>query len=274
MTPSDLFAAMADAGMAVVAISDHDTLAGVRELREAGLGGGLGGAPRLVPALEVNTVGGGLLDRAGLGRDGEELHILGYGIDVDDAAFEATLARQRQGRLVRLALTLDRLRDLGLPVDEQLAAQELTDLDARGRPHVARALVSAGHAASVDDAFARYLEPGRPAYVPRQGLGPRAAIDAIRAAGGIAVLAHPYAAAEQPQVVSTLVQWGVGGLEAHYRAFPDEVVGALVATATAHGLLVTGGSDYHGDTMSYAEAAAGTRVPDGLGEALLAALER
>jgi predicted metal-dependent phosphoesterase TrpH len=108
--------------------------------------------------------------------------------------------------------------------------------------------------------------------VPRQGLGPRDAIDCIRRAGGIAVLAHSPAAAERADVIDRLVDWGLGGLEVYYRSFQPETVAELAAFAAGRSLLATGGSDYHGDLVTYAESQATLRVPDTVGHALLAAL--
>jgi 3',5'-nucleoside bisphosphate phosphatase len=191
-------------------------------------------------------------------------------MDIDDPVFRAVRARQRQGRQERLARMLERLRELGMPVDEYLAGDP--GVDAMGRPHVARALIRAGHAASVDDAFARYLNWGMPAYVPRYGIGPEEAIDAINEAGGIAVLAHSPSAPDRPELIDELRAAGLGGLEVYYRSFVPETVERMRAFASARGLVATGGSDYHGDTMSYAEAQATTSVPDAVGEALLEAL--
>ncbi len=145
-------------------------------------------------------------------------------------------------------------------------------IDALGRPHVARALVSAGRAEDVQDAFARYLVPGMPGYIRRQGIGPRAAIAAISGAGGIASLAHSPWAPDEPEVIDELMRWGLRGLEVHYHHWDDERIERMGAFADAQGLLRTGGSDYHGDTGTYAEAQADVRVPDVVGERLLAAL--
>ena len=129
-----------------------------------------------------------------------ELHILGFGMDPDDAAFEAALADQRDRRRQRFERTVDRLRELGLSIDAQVATIDRTDDDALGRPTVARALIDAGYAESVEDAFRRLLSWGSPAYIPRDGMGPAEAIAAIRAAGGLPVLAH---FSEAPRTAST-----------------------------------------------------------------------
>jgi hypothetical protein len=258
--------------MQLVALTDHDTLDGYRELRAAGAEPALGAAgPGLVAGVEINAIDD---EEAWEG----ELHILGYGMVDDDPALDAALARQRAGRAVRVRETLDRLRALGMPVDvafaDVVAGAEPASL---GRPHVARALGMSGYAASVDDAFSRILGRGRPAYVPRRGLGPREAIEAVRAAGGLAVLAHFREAQEHGELIGRLTAWGLGGLEVYYagmgRVFAPAEVAALAAFARERGLVATGGTDYHGDTMSYAEAIAGLSVPDAVEETFRAALD-
>lgn len=274
LDPSELHRQMRAYGMRLVAISDHDTLAGYRELRAAGLGERSSTAgPRIIPAVEINTVVDASFAKHGMGRDNEELHILGYGIDADDPGLDAILGRQRDARRARLALTLDALRAQDTPVDSQIAELGLHDVESLGRPHVARALVAAGFATSVDDAFDRFLEHGRPCYVPRQGIGPQGAIAAIVAARGIASLAHSPAAPDRPAVIDRLIGWGMSALEVYHRSFTPPEVSRMADLATARGLLPTGGSDYHGDTMDYARTQAVTFVPTSVGEGLLAALE-
>lgn len=275
--PLELYAEMRRCGMALVALSDHDTLAGYRDLRQAGSGAEASPAgPHLIAALEINTLAWDVFARHGLGRDGEELHILGYGVDADDPVLEERLHRQRTARHGRLLATIDCLRAHGAPIDhevpELLASPGPAGHDSLGRPHVARALIRAGHASSVDDAFARWLDHGRSCYVPREGMGPRDAIEAIREAGGLPVLAHSPEAPEHTPVINELQDWGLLGLEVHYRTFPPHTVARLEAFATERGLLATGGSDYHGDEMTYAQAQSGTWVPDSVGQRLLEAL--
>jgi len=225
--------------------------------------------------VEINTstddVGAALM--AGLDdRDGAgELHILGLGVDPADDTFGRLLEEQREARRTRLELGLQRLDEMGLAVRDHLPDVP-GGIDAMGRPHLARALVAAGHAESVDDAFGRYLEPGGPAYVPRHGVGTRRAIEAILAASGIAVLAHAAWLMAQPRVADLLCDWGLGGLEVYYAGWPDTLVDEMAELARERGLLATGGSDYHGDRGDYATAQALTRVPDEVGERLLEAL--
>ncbi len=266
LEPRALIEAAAGAGVRVLALADHDTLAGVRELCETGA------APlplELVPAVEINSVATGI-DRLWEG----ELHILGLGVDPQNEEFEAALERQRRSRAVRFGLILARLRELGLPVDREAEALRTAPGSSLGRPQIARLLVEAGHASSVDAAMQEVLARGRPGYVPRQGLGPRDAIAAIRAAGGLPALAHFADGRARRALLDELVDAGLGGLEVHYRHFDAETVSDMAALAAALRLVPTGGSDYHGDGETYAQAHAALFVPDGDAFALFAALGR
>ena len=119
-------------------------------------------------------------------------------------------------------------RELGLPIDDQIAPAMASD-EAVGRPHVARAMVAAGHVESVQQAFDEWIDRNGRAYVPRQGMRSREAIDAIMAAGGVPVLAHYPAAPEQPTLITLLMDWGVRGLEVYYRRYLPSTVSAMVA---------------------------------------------
>jgi hypothetical protein len=272
LEPGDLYAQMRRWGSTLVAITDHDTLAGARELLADGLGETGGESPRVIVGVEINTSpDAATLASSGAAADGSELHILGLGVDPSDLAFEALLAEQRAGRRTRLEATLSRLDELGLPVREHLPGVP-GGIDALGRPHVARALVRAGHAGSVDEAFDRYLERGAPAYTRREGIGPRTAIEAVVAAGGIASLAHAPWAPEEEALIERLRAWGLGGLEAWYPGWDEATSSAMLELADRTGLLPTGGSDYHGDRGDYAAGQAGLHVPVEAAVRLLMAL--
>ena len=253
LTPAELAAAAAKAGVRLLAITDHDTLAGVRELRRDGtVPAGL----EIVPGIEINTVVENRDHAEG------EVHVLGLGVDPDDDALEAALARQRDARRIRFDRMVEKLRELGMPIDAALETMPATtDEDALGRPRLARALIKCGFAVSVEDAFRQHLSRGRPAYVPRQGLGPADAIRAIREAGGLASLAHFAEAGEHLAFVRGLIDLGLNGLEVHYRAYDQETVADLGRIATDLRLVMTGGTDYHGDRETYAEAHAELWVP-------------
>jgi hypothetical protein len=201
-----------------------------------------------------------------------ELHILGFGMDPYDEAFESVLVGQRQARWVRFERTVALLREIGLPIDAQVAELQVGADDALGRPTIARALIAAGFASSVEDAFSRIIGHGSPGYVRREGLGPEAAIEAIGDAGGIPVLAHFREAPARRNVVRELVDAGLLGLEVYYRSFDVATVEAVHAVASDLGLLETGGSDYHGDVGTYAESHAALWVPPEVGERLVSTL--
>jgi predicted metal-dependent phosphoesterase TrpH len=234
LEPAVLLRAAADVGVRLFALTDHDTLAGYREVvADDAVPEGM----TLVPGVEINAI-----VTRDLGLWEGELHVLGFGMDPADDAFEDTLAGQRARRRERFARTVELLRELGLSID-------------------ARALMAAGHARSVEDAFSRLLAWGKPAYVPRTGLGPIGAIEAILAADGLPVLAHFGEAPARIDVVRELADAGLGGLEVYYRSFDVATVEAVGEVARKLDLVPTGGSDYHGDTGSYAEAHAALWVP-------------
>ena len=266
LEPSALVAAAAAAGVRTLAITDHDTLAGYRDLVAPGAGP-LPPGLCLLAGVEINAVAGA--------RDlpDGELHVVGLGVDARNAAFEAALAVQRGGRRRRFEQMAARLRAAGLGVDAQLAGLDLARDDALGRPTLARALVAAGFATSVQDAFARFVGRGGPGYVPRVGLGPIEAIRAIRGAGGIPVLAHFSAAPSRRVLLRELMDAGLAGLEVHHRSFDTATVAAVDAVARELGLLPSGGTDFHGDDETYAEALAETWVPPGIGAGVLVALQ-
>jgi len=265
LTPGELVRAAAAVGVRLLAITDHDTLAGVREVRQSPLPDGL----ELVAGIEINTV---IEDRSHV-MEGE-VHILGLGVDPDDDALEAALSRQRDARRLRFDRMVDKLRAQGVPIDAALETlPTTTDDDALGRPRLARALIRCGYATSVEDAFRQHLSRGRPAYVPRQGLGPREAIQAIRAAGGLASLAHYAEAPDHLLWMRALIEMGLDGLEVYYRAYDQETVAILRGIAEDLRLVMTGGTDYHGDRETYAEAHADLWVPPEVESAVRAGLE-
>jgi 3',5'-nucleoside bisphosphate phosphatase len=264
LEPERLVAAAADCGIRTLAITDHDTLGGYRDLVAAGT---IPADMDLIQGVEINALARGIPLVEG------ELHILGFGMDPSDDAFEAALARQRAARRIRFDRTVERLREIGLGIDAQLAGLDRTRDDALGRPTIGRALTAAGYATSVEDAFRRLIGWGGPAYVPREGMGPRDAIGVIRAAGGVPVLAHFSEAPDQIALLRELADLGLAGLETYYISFAPETVDAVAAVADELGLVKTGGSDYHGDTTSYAESYAVLDVPRSVAEAVRAAVE-
>jgi 3',5'-nucleoside bisphosphate phosphatase len=266
LEPTALVRDVAAAGVRLLSITDHDTLGGFRELKAspAEIPDGV----ELIAGVEINAIARGIPLQDG------ELHILGFGMDPADEAFEAALAAQRASRRRRFERTIARLAEIGMPIDPFVADIDLARDDALGRPTVARALIAAGHATSVEDAFRRLIGWGGPAYVPREGLGPVAAIEAIATAGGVPVLAHFSEAPGQLGLLQELRDAGLRGLEVYYRTFSPDTVALVADVAKRLAFVATGGSDYHGDLMSYAEAHATLNVPPSVADRLNEAIGR
>lgn len=228
--PAELVNAAAQGKLDVIALTDHDTVAGVAEACAAAAES----AVQVVPGIEIST-------RAAEG----EFHILGYGIDPLAPALVAHSRQSGARRAERMQAMLDRLRPLGIEV-------ELEEVDALagfpaclGRPHLARALVARGRVASVGKAFERYLRDGGPAFVVTEFPSVQEAIERIHAAGGVAVWAHPPTDLIA-EVLPRLVALGLDGVECHRPRTPPQVISRLVQLAQDRDLLVTGGSDWHG----------------------------
>jgi 3',5'-nucleoside bisphosphate phosphatase len=211
----------------VIAITDHDTTGGLAEAQSAA-----SGAPILIPAIELSSE-----------QDGEEIDILGYLIDPGNEVFQARLAQLREGRITRARGIVERLAALGVPI----AIERVMELakGTVGRPHIARALVEAGHVEGIGEAFDRYLSSGAPAYLPGDKLSPSEAIDLIHSAGGVAVMAHPALVSGYAALVEQFVPLGLDGVEVAHPKNSNPVRANLRALAKKYDLVMTGGSDFH-----------------------------
>lgn len=229
LRPSELVQLARQHAFNAIAITDHDTTAGIPEAQQTAQGW-----PVIVPGIELSA-----------DDDGVDVHVLGYDIDIENAPFQAELARFREDRLGRARRIVERLAQLGLPVAWERVLH-LADGGSVGRPHIARALLEAGHVESVRDAFDRYLYTGGPAYVARARLTPEAAIALIHSAAGVAVLAHPGLVPHYfPLIEERLIPAGLDGLEIMHPKNPEAVRQNLQALARRYDLLITGGSDFH-----------------------------
>jgi len=238
LSPAELVRRAAANRVSGLALTDHDTVDGVAEAQAEGERAG------------VEVLGG--IELSVSEEDGARaLHLLGLGIDDGDPALRARLAQLRSGRETRAARMVERLRAAGIAL-ELAAVEAQSGGGSLGRPHVARALVALGAATDVEDAFARFLRRGRPAYEPNPALSARDAIALVHGAGGVAVLAHPPLSAgiDAPggldAFVERLVPLGLDGLEVWHPNHKPTQLRRLHRLATAHGLLETGGSDFHG----------------------------
>jgi len=224
----------------VLAITDHDTT--------DGLPAALSEARRwditIVPGVEISTLSGQ-----------EEIHLLGYFVDLDHVELQALLAQTRKTRRERAQKMLGRLASLGLPI----AWERVVEISGRsvsiGRPHVAATMLEAGYVSSFNEAFDLWIGRGRPAYVERYKLSPEEAIQLVRRSGGLSVLAHPfiYSRTGEWKAGLDLKRWlprlrsaGLEGIEAYYPHYRRGVNRRLLAQAVKYGLLITGGSDFHG----------------------------
>lgn len=232
LRPADLVTRAAHAGLRVISVTDHDTTAGLDEARAEAAARGL----RLIDGIEITAV-----------DDGRDVHVLGYFIDPRHEALRSFLEAQRSDRVRRVREIADRLAELGAPIDpEPLMKRGLEAGQSVGRPHVASALIAAGHVQTWDEAFDRYLGQGKPAFVPRRGAAPAVVVAVIRAAGGVASLAHPGLTGIDP-LIPGLVEAGLGALEVRHSEHDAETEARYREMARVLGLATTGGSDFHGD---------------------------
>jgi predicted metal-dependent phosphoesterase TrpH len=259
----------ARAGLHALALTDHDTRDGLAAagMRASALG------VRLVPGVEVSC----RLVRDGA-AEGVSVHVLVY--FAGDGPLDTELARLRDDRSERNRRLAIRLAELGMPIDlDALAASVEGGVRQLGRPHFARAMVAAGYARSEQEAFDRWLAAGRPAYVPKARLEPGAVAELARASGGVAVLAHPLRVAADraglDRLVGSLAEAGFVGLEAYYGDYDEPSRHELATLARRHGLVPTGGSDFHGSHKPGLAVGTGRgdlSVPDELLEELEARL--
>ena len=199
LTPVETVHAAASAGLMAVGISDHDTVAGVKDALEAGAEADV----LVVPAIEINTDFGE-----------SEVHMLGYFIDIESATMLAHLVELREHRLERARLMVEKLNEIGVMVPFERVL-EIAGTGSVGRPHIARAIVEAGGASGMNGAFGKFLVKGAPAYVPRFKLTPFQALDIIRSAGGVASMAHP-GSSKHDELIPQLVAAGMQALECYH----------------------------------------------------------
>ncbi|MBW4838205.1 MAG: PHP domain-containing protein [Paenibacillaceae bacterium] len=222
-------------GLTGLAITDHDTVAGIAEAQLAGKELGVD----VVPGIEIST-------RAG----GRDIHVLGYFLDLEDERLLERLARLRSVREERNGLIIAKLQQLGLAITlEEVKAgltRPLRPDESLGRPHIADVLVRKGYVSDMREAFDRYLAEGKPGYASLPRIAPEEAIAWIREAGGSPVLAHPGLYGDDELVRSILEHGKPDGIEVYHSDHGPEEELRYAAMAEQYGLIVTGGSDYHG----------------------------
>lgn len=245
--PEVLVSLARDAHLDVIAITDHDSTNGIAPARAAAAHG-----PRIIAGVELSA------EEDVPGREtGDDVHMLGYFIDIESPRLQAELTQFRADRYTRGERIVEKLAALGMPLkwERVLAvAMQHEKLGAGGRPsigrpHIARALVEAGYVGSTREAFDRFIHNSGPAYVARQRLSPEAAIAMIHAAGGAAVIAHPGLLKNPRAMIERLVPAGLDGIEVYHPDNWADMRLDLLAWAKAFDLVVTGGSDFHGRSL-------------------------
>jgi len=217
--------------LSVIALTDHDTLAGVAEAQQAAVGAGL----EVIAGVEVNSEG-----------SWGDLHILGYYVDLENGPLRERLEAVRDVRVGRARKMVERLTEMGMSLDWE-DVRELAGGESVGRPHVARALVKRGYVKTTQEAFDRFIANDGPAYVPRMRLSPPDVIETILDAGGVPVLAHAvHSGKEAVAFIPELVSYGLRGLEVYYPNHSPEDIEMLLGLCQEYDLLFTGGTDFHG----------------------------
>lgn len=262
-TPDELVRQARDAGLRALALTDHDNARGIPSFLASCRARGVTGIAGI--ELSVAVASG-------------TFHLLGFGIAPEHEELRATLERVLDGRAWRNQRILEKLNALGCALSwEEVAA--LAGQDVVGRPHFARAMMARGWVGSAQEAFDRFLARGAPAYVDRFRLEPAEAMRLVRAAGGLPVIAHPFSWSDDVAALDTrlgeLRELGLGGIEAYYPEHTPAMTIDLLRLARRHGLIVTGGSDYHGAAAAGVPLEIASRrlaVPDSLLAPLLAAI--
>ncbi|MBO8164941.1 MAG: PHP domain-containing protein [Brevibacillus sp.] len=220
-----------EAGLAALAITDHDTVAGIEEALAAGQELGV----KVVPGVEISSV-----------AKGQDIHVLGYYVPYQDTRFQKVLADLRDTRHQRNKLMIARLQELGVQISLEDVYRQKEGPDKNiGRPHIAAEMMRRGYVDSIDEAFDKYLGRHGAAYVNPPRISPQQAIDLIKAAGGVAVLAHP-GLYEDDELVEELIRYGLDGIEVWHPDNGQEKTEKYLRLTEQHGLVATGGSDFHG----------------------------
>lgn len=243
LNPEELIEAAKAAGLNYIAITDHDTVNGICQLYEAGLYPAKG--IKIIPGIEFSAH-----------HETQEIHILGYNIDIYDKNLTDRLNDVVEGRWTRFSNMVEKLKGLDYDISETDVLEIAGDSTSISRSHIAQALVRKGDFPTVKACFDEVLEKGRPAYVSHFLLEPEEIIDLIKQSGGVPVLAHPKLIKDDA-LVEHLLKQGIEGVEVFYPKHSPEDTERYLAMANKYNLMITGGSDFHGIEG---------RIPKNLGE--------
>ncbi len=259
LSPADIVRKSAERGLTVIALADHDAVDGIATALAAAKA-----FPQLkvIPCVEISTdVPNG------------EVHVLGYFIDYTDHKLKATLERMRHSRRERAYGMVTKLGKLGIHIEWQ-RVQEIAGSGSIGRPHIAQAMLEKGYIASIKEAFTKYISRDGPAYVERGKMTPQEVVKLLLRTNGLPVLAHPLTINDPETMVIKLKAAGLVGIESYYNDYTADEISKLVSLADRHGLITTGGSDYHGLDNSTETMIGGADVPIESAEQLIALAEQ
>lgn len=250
-SPTELVMAAARLGLTAIAVADHDSVAGVKEAVDAGKSVGV----EVIPAIEMSSE-----------ADSRIIHFLAYFIDYENDDLQRVLSDLREARFARAQKIVDRLNKLGVDIDMDEVLVESAG-GAVGRAHVARALAARGSVPTIRDAFSLHLAEGKPAYVSKLVLEPLDVINKLHAAGGLVSLAHP-ALSQADDLIDEFISYGLDAIEAYHSEHTAEQIEHYIRLAKDKNLLVTGGSDCHGERSSRGIKLGEAGVPDSVLEDL------
>ena len=235
LTPEELIDAAEKIRLTALALTDHDTVAGLPRFLAAAVNRKV----RAIPGIELSVD-----SAAGV------MHMLGYWIDIENPDLLRQIEWVRNGRAMRNRAILEKLNELGMTMTEE-EVRAVTGEDVVGRPHFGQVMIQKGYAKNKDEVFNRWLGTGKPAYVDRERLTAEAAVRLVVQAGGVAVLAHPFTIGlpedELSALLADLTAIGLSGMECYYSEHSTDLTKKALALAERHNLVPTGGSDFHGD---------------------------
>jgi predicted metal-dependent phosphoesterase TrpH len=250
--PEDLVKLALENKLEAIAITDHDTTESLELARKAVAENAEDGQVlELIPGIEINTV-----------WKEKEIHILGYYIDPEDETLQELINRHRESRMVQIREMAQRLKvKAGLDIRFEDITRHASTEGTLGRPHVAKAIVEKGGAPNISQAFSRYLNPRCETYVRRKTVPPHEAVEAIYESGGIAVIAHPGDLEMIEELAKELMNYGLRGLEAYHRSHSPALIEFHCSLAEKLGLIVTGGTDFHGTVDAYRKSLERLHMP-------------
>lgn len=256
--PAEIISKAAGLGLTVMALTDHDTVDGIAPALEAAR---VFPTLKVIPGIEISTE-----------MAEGEVHVLGYFIDYTNTELRTALDRFRHSRETRARKMVTKLAGLGINIEwERL--REIAGTGSIGRLHVAQALLEKKHISSLQEAFQKYIGHSGPAYVERDKMTPAEAVKLVLQVSGLPVLAHPLTSKDPEGLVKELRAAGLLGLEVYYDKYTAEQIHRLRRLAEKHGLIATGGSDYHGVDESNETMLGSAEVPVEVAEKLFALVE-